>query len=86
MPAILYAILYVVYSIYMDRRGVGNINHSAHLWGAAYGVIFTSIMEPRLPFCRYFFGVFGESGRYSVSLQEFCSARIQSFRPNMSLG
>jgi membrane associated rhomboid family serine protease len=48
MPAILYAILYVVYSIYMDRRGIGNINHSAHLWGAAYGVIFTAIMEPRV--------------------------------------
>lgn len=48
MPAILYAILYVVYSVYMDRRGVGNINHSAHLWGAAYGVIFTAIMEPRV--------------------------------------
>jgi membrane associated rhomboid family serine protease len=48
MPAILYAILYVVYSIYMDRRGVGNVNHSAHLWGAAYGVIFTVIMEPRV--------------------------------------
>ena len=55
MPAILYAILYVVYSIYMDRRGVGNINHSAHLWGAAYGVIFTSIMEPRV--LPHFFGV-----------------------------
>jgi len=48
MPAILYAILYVVYSIYMDRRGAGNVNHSAHLWGAAYGVIFTAIMEPRV--------------------------------------
>ncbi len=48
MPAILYAILYVVYSIYMDRRGIGNVNHSAHLWGAAYGVIFTAIMEPRV--------------------------------------
>jgi membrane associated rhomboid family serine protease len=48
MPAILYAILYIVYSIYMDRRGVGNVNHSAHLWGAAYGVIFTAIMEPRV--------------------------------------
>jgi membrane associated rhomboid family serine protease len=55
MPAILYAILYIVYSIYMDRRGIGNINHSAHLWGAAYGVIFTSIMEPRV--LPHFFGV-----------------------------
>ncbi|MEP6483759.1 MAG: rhomboid family intramembrane serine protease [Rudaea sp.] len=48
MPAILYAILYTVYSVYMDQRGAGNINHSAHLWGAAYGVLFTIIMEPRV--------------------------------------
>lgn len=41
MPAIIYAVLYTAYSIYMDRRGRDSINHSAHLWGAAYGVVFT---------------------------------------------
>jgi membrane associated rhomboid family serine protease len=46
MPAILYAVLYVGYSIYMDRTGRDNINHSAHLWGAAYGVIFTVLIAP----------------------------------------
>ncbi|MGN6479304.1 rhomboid family intramembrane serine protease [Luteibacter sp.] len=46
MPAILYAILFVVYSIYMDRRGGDNVNHGAHLWGAAYGVIFTIALQP----------------------------------------
>lgn len=46
IPAILYAVLYVVYSVYMDRRGQGNINHSAHLWGAAYGVAFTIMVQP----------------------------------------
>ena len=46
IPAILYAVLYVVYSVYMDRRGQGNINHSAHLWGAAYGVAFTVMVQP----------------------------------------
>jgi membrane associated rhomboid family serine protease len=45
MPAIIYAVLYVGYSIYMDQRGQGNINHSAHLWGAAYGVIFTVVVD-----------------------------------------
>jgi membrane associated rhomboid family serine protease len=51
IPAILYAVLYVVYSVYMDRRGQGNINHSAHLWGAAYGVAFTVMVQPeRLSF------------------------------------
>jgi len=48
MPAIVYAVLYTAYSIYMDRRGQGNVNHSAHLWGAAYGVLFTLLVEPRV--------------------------------------
>ena len=48
MPAIVYAVLYVAYSIYMDRAGRDNVNHSAHLWGAAYGVIFTLLIEPRV--------------------------------------
>ena len=48
LPAIVYAVLYTAYSIYMDRRGQDNVNHSAHLWGAAYGVAFTLIVEPRV--------------------------------------
>ena len=48
MPAILYAVAYVVYSIYMERQGRDNINHSAHLWGGAYGVAFTLLAEPRV--------------------------------------
>ena len=48
IPAIIYAVLYTGYSIYMDRSGRGNINHSAHLWGAAYGVAFTLLVEPRV--------------------------------------
>lgn len=48
LPAILYAVLYIGYSIWMDRRGGDNINHSAHLWGAGYGVLFTVMMEPRV--------------------------------------
>lgn len=48
IPAILFAVLYIGYSIWMDRRGGGNVNHSAHLWGAAYGVLFTMLVEPRV--------------------------------------
>src|SRR3569623_97669 len=47
MPAVLYAVLYVGYSIYMDRAGRDNIIHSAHLWGAAFGLVFTLLIEPR---------------------------------------
>jgi membrane associated rhomboid family serine protease len=48
LPAILYAILYLGYSIYMDRKGGGNINHGAHLWGAIFGIVFTLIMKPEV--------------------------------------
>jgi len=48
VPAILYAVAFLGYSIYMDHRGGGYVNHSAHSWGAAYGVLFTVIMEPRV--------------------------------------
>ena len=47
VPAIVYAVLYIGYSIWMDRQGTDNVNHSAHLWGAGYGVLFTLMMEPR---------------------------------------
>ena len=46
VPAVLYAVAYTGYSIWMDRQGTDNVNHSAHLWGAAYGVMFTLLLEP----------------------------------------
>jgi membrane associated rhomboid family serine protease len=48
IPAILYAGLYIAYSMYMSKRGTDHINHDAHLWGALYGIGFTIIMEPRV--------------------------------------
>ena len=48
VPAIVYGVAYVGYSIWMDRQGHGNVNHSAHLWGAGYGALFTLLMEPRV--------------------------------------
>ncbi len=48
VPAVVYALAYVAYSIYSERQGGDNINHSAHLWGAAYGVAFTLAIEPRV--------------------------------------
>ncbi len=39
----LFGILYLVISHYLDKRGGGRINHSAHIWGALFGVAFTII-------------------------------------------
>ncbi len=41
MPAIIYAFLFLGYSVYMSRRGGDNVNHDAHFWGALFGVVFT---------------------------------------------
>lgn len=48
VPAVVYAIAYVGYSYWMDKRGGDNINHSAHLSGAIYGLLFMLLMEPRM--------------------------------------
>ncbi len=48
IPAIVFAVAYTAYSIWADRRGGGNVNHSAHLYGAVFGVIATLIIEPKL--------------------------------------
>jgi membrane associated rhomboid family serine protease len=46
LPAVVFAILYFFYTAYMAKKGGDIINHSAHLWGAVYGMVFTIIMEP----------------------------------------
>lgn len=48
VPAIVFAIAYVGYTLWAERRGADRINHQAHLWGAAYGVVFTLVLEPRV--------------------------------------
>lgn len=48
IPAIAFAALYTAYSFYAAGRAADNVNHSAHLWGGAYGVVFALCMEPRL--------------------------------------
>ena len=47
MPAILFAVMYTAYSIWAERRSADNINHSAHLAGAAFGILATLVIEPR---------------------------------------
>lgn len=48
VPAIIFALLYVGYSLWAGQRNGDNINHSAHLWGAAYGVIMTILIQPKV--------------------------------------
>lgn len=46
MPAILFAVLYVVLSIYASRRQIGRVAHEAHLGGALGGLVLTILLAP----------------------------------------
>ncbi|MAK60973.1 MAG: rhomboid family intramembrane serine protease [Ponticaulis sp.] len=47
VPAILYAVLFMLYSLYGMGRNNDNIGHDAHLAGAVIGVVATILVEPR---------------------------------------
>jgi membrane associated rhomboid family serine protease len=48
LAGFLFGIIYLVVSGWLDRKGGGNINHSAHIFGALFGIGFTIIA------CRIF--------------------------------
>jgi membrane associated rhomboid family serine protease len=48
VPAIIYAVLFLVYSVYMSRKGGDYINHDAHFYGAIFGVVFTIAVRPEV--------------------------------------
>lgn len=41
IPAPIFGLLYLGYSVYMAKRNTDNIGHSAHFAGAIFGIIFT---------------------------------------------
>ena len=43
IPGYIFAVLYLIISAYLDKKGGGNVNHGAHLWGAVFGLIFTYV-------------------------------------------
>jgi membrane associated rhomboid family serine protease len=43
IPGFVFGPLYLIISAWLDRKGGGNINHSAHIWGALFGVAFLII-------------------------------------------
>lgn len=58
IPAILFGILYLVYSAYMNQKGNDNIGHDAHFWGGIYGFILTIALKPTL-FQHFLHQIFG---------------------------
>ena len=44
ISAAVYAVLYIIYCVYMGKKGGDNVNHDAHLWGALFGLAFTLLL------------------------------------------
>jgi membrane associated rhomboid family serine protease len=46
IPALIYGVLFLVYSAYSARQSKGSINHDAHFYGALTGLMITIILYP----------------------------------------
>ncbi len=46
IPSIIFAVLYLMYSYFMSKRGTDNIGHDAHISGALYGMLFALLIDP----------------------------------------
>ncbi len=44
LPAFLFGFIFVFISMYLDKKQVGGINHSAHIAGGVFGVILTAVV------------------------------------------
>ena len=48
VPGFVFAPLYLLYCWYMAKRNADNIGHSAHFWGAVYGLLFPLVCNPAI--------------------------------------
>lgn len=48
IKAIIFAILFLLYSSYMAKKNMDNIGHEAHISGAIFGIIFTILTIPNV--------------------------------------
>jgi membrane associated rhomboid family serine protease len=46
VPGFVLGVVYLVFSYQLDKQGGGNINHSAHLYGALFGFVFALVLDP----------------------------------------
>jgi len=48
LPSWLFGIAFLIYSAYMGKKGIDNIGHFTHFWGAIFGIIITIILIPNV--------------------------------------
>ncbi len=48
IPGIVFGVLYLAYSYYMNKKQIDNIGHSSHFYGALFGFLFPILVKPEL--------------------------------------
>ncbi|REL24701.1 rhomboid family intramembrane serine protease [Rhodohalobacter sp. SW132] len=46
IPAWVFGLVFLAYSIYESKKGRGNVNHQAHIAGAVWGIVYMLIFVP----------------------------------------
>ncbi len=64
IPGFLFGGVYLLISYLLDRRGGGGINHSAHIWGALFGIVYLII-------CCYLFSSYPVLQKFIDLVQNF---------------
>ncbi|MFC4232873.1 rhomboid family intramembrane serine protease [Parasediminibacterium paludis] len=64
LPAFLFGAIYLGVSAYLAKKGTSHINHSAHLWGAIYGIVFLIVTS-------YFFSDFKAVGWFIKQVTQY---------------
>lgn len=64
IPGFIFGALYLIASSIFDKKSAGNINHSAHIWGAIYGIVFLTVAS-------YFFSSFPVLPNFIQQIQEW---------------
>jgi membrane associated rhomboid family serine protease len=71
IPGFIFAPLYLVISAVMEKRAKDNVNHSAHIWGSVFGLVFVIIAG---------FAIAG------VNIPESCIAQIKWWLASKGIG
>ena len=71
IPGFLFGIIYLLISYWLSKKGGSNINHSAHIWGALFGIVFVLIA------CRLF-GDYPVLANFWLSIKTFNLSKLFS--------
>jgi membrane associated rhomboid family serine protease len=66
IPGFIFGPIYLGLTAYLAKSGQGGINHSAHLWGSLYGVVFLIITS-------YFIGNFNVLSAFVEQISVYLS-------------